>query len=161
MACEHTSCYAPSMEIERKFLLSQAPDRARLGAGAHIAQGYLPFGMRLRREDERCTLTVKGEGTLVRDEWEVAIPEWVFDQLWSATAGRRLEKTRYTVPHGDLMLEVDEYHGPLAGLWTLECEFVDEQQVGTLRLPDWAATAEEVTEDRRYRNVSLAEHGLP
>jgi adenylate cyclase len=149
------------MEIERKFLLRHAPARAPLGAGVSIAQGYLPFGVRLRRKGERCYLTVKGEGTIARDEWEVETPRWVFDHLWPATAGRRLEKTRYAVPHGELTLEIDEYHGPLAGLWTLECEFVDEQRAGTLRLPDWAAFAEEVTEDRRYHNSSLAEHGLP
>ena len=115
-----------TLEIERKFLLTASPEAALLGVGVAIAQGYLENGLRLRRKGERCFLTLKGEGTIAREEWETEIPRWVLEQLWPATAGRRLEKTRYLVRHGAWTLEVDEYHGPLCGLWTLECEFPDE-----------------------------------
>ena len=149
------------MEIERKYLLSALPPRALLGEGRLVQQGYLESGLRLRLVSEECFLTLKGEGTLAREEWEDAIPRWVFDQLWPGSEGHRLEKIRYRVPHGDLELEVDEYLGPLAGLVTLECEFDSVASAGRLVLPDWAADAREVTEDRRYRNSHLASFGLP
>ena len=149
------------MEIERKFLLRHVPLRARLGAGVGIAQGYLPLGLRLRHKGSRYYLTLKGEGTLAREEWETEMPEWAFVLLWPGTAGCRLEKTRYEVPHGPLTLEVDEYHGPLTGLWTLECEFATVEDAAAFTLPGWAADARDVTDDLAYRNASLAAHGLP
>jgi CYTH domain-containing protein len=149
------------MEIERKLLLRRPPDRGLLGAGVAITQGYLPMGLRLRRKGERCFLTVKGEGTLSREEWEVEAPAWVFGRLWPATDGRRLEKSRYLVRDGARTLEVDEYHGRLAGLWTLECEFESEAQAHAWAAPAWAHGALDVTEDLRYRNFSLATFGAP
>ncbi|HEY3354510.1 MAG TPA: CYTH domain-containing protein [Polyangia bacterium] len=149
------------MEIERKFLLRRVPARDLLGTGVAIEQGYLPMGLRLRHKGERHYLTIKGEGTLSRDEWETEMPAWAFAQLWPATEKRRLEKTRHEVPHGELTLEVDEYHGRLAGLWTLECEFDSEAAAHAFTRPAWAHDAVDVTEDMRYRNVTLAIFGLP
>lgn len=149
------------MEIERKFVLDAPPPRERLGSGVPVEQGYLGQNIRLRRKGLRCYLTVKGEGTLAREEWEVEVPAWVFEQLWPETALRRVAKTRHAVPHGELTLEIDEYHGRLAGLWTLECEFSDEQTARAYQPPAWAGPVRDVTADLRYRNVALAEHGIP
>jgi CYTH domain-containing protein len=149
------------MEIERKFVLHEVPERTRLGAGVAIAQGYLPDGLRLRRKGERYYLTLKGAGTLAHEEWETEMPEWAFERLWPLTVQHRLEKTRYEVPVGPLTLEIDEYHGRLAGLWTLECEFTSEADAHAFTLPDWAASALDVTADYAYRNSNLALRGLP
>jgi CYTH domain-containing protein len=149
------------MEIERKYRLLRPPAPELLGEGEAIAQGYLPAGIRIRRIGSRCFLTLKSEGDLAREEWEVPLPEWAFTQLWPETRGRRLEKRRYRVPHGSSTLDVDEYSGALAGLWTLECEVASLEEAEAFALPGWAADAEEVTRDARYRNAVLAERGLP
>ncbi len=149
------------MEIERKFVLRRVPDRALLGQGVAIAQGYMPDGLRLRRKGNRYYLTLKGAGTLSHEEWETEMPVWAFQRLWPETEPRRLEKTRYEVAHGAHTLEVDEYHGRLTGLWTLECEFASEAEAHAFTLPDWAADAVDVTEDYSYRNSNLAVNGLP
>ncbi|MBI5480810.1 MAG: CYTH domain-containing protein [Deltaproteobacteria bacterium] len=149
------------MEIERKFVLREVPERARLGPGVAIAQGYLQSGLRLRRKGDRYYLTLKGAGALSHEEWETEMPAWAFARLWPLTAQRRLEKTRYEVPEGPHTLEVDEYHGRLAGLWTLECEFSSEAEAGAFSLPAWAASALDVTADYSYRNSNLAVCGLP
>ena len=149
------------MEIERKFVLREVPERARLGRGVAIAQGYLQSGLRLRRKGERYFLTLKGAGALSHEEWETEMPEWAFARMWPLTEGRRLEKTRYDIAHGAHTLEVDEYHGGLAGLWTLECEFASEAEAYAFALPPWAATALDVTEDFAYRNSNLSVFGLP
>jgi adenylate cyclase len=149
------------MEIERKFVLREVPDRALLTQGTAIAQGYMPDGLRLRRKGSHYYLTLKGAGTLSHEEWETEMPVWAFQRLWPETRTRRLEKTRYEIPYGAHTLEVDEYHDRLAGLWTLECEFGSEAEAHAFTLPGWAASALEVTEDYAYRNSSLAAKGLP
>jgi CYTH domain-containing protein len=146
-------------EIERKFRLPALPS-IDLGAGEPIRQGYILNGateLRVRAKGaSRYYLTVKGEGTLSRSEWETEIPKDVFEALWPFTSRLRLVKTRYLVPHGTLTLEVDEYHGAHTGLVTLECEFPDERAAREFTLPDWAAHAVDVTEDPAYRNQNLA-----
>ena len=115
----------------------------------------------MRRYGERCLWTVKGEGGLSRREFEIEIPSWVFDLLWAGTGQRRIEKIRHQAPWQGLTLEVDVYSGRLAGLVALECEFPDEAAAAAFSLPGWAADAREVTDDPRYQNRALAEHGLP
>jgi len=152
------------MEVERKFGLSELPPPAILGEGVRIAQGYLvtdPGELRIRDKGGRFYLTVKGDGTISREESEIEIPAHVFEALWPHTEGARVEKTRYSVHHEGLLVEVDEYGGHLAGLVTLECEFQPEQDPASLRLQEWARDAVEVTEDKAYKNKSLATHGLP
>ena len=152
------------METERKFRLSELPTPAILGTGVAIAQGYLvvdPGELRIRDKGGRFYLTVKGDGTISREESEIQIPAHIFEVLWPYTEGSRVEKTRYSVHHEGWLLEVDEYRGHLAGLVTLECEFRPEHDPTTLRLPEWAGDAVEVTEDKAYKNKSLASNGLP
>ena len=151
-------------EVERKFRLSGLPPPAILGEGVEISQGYLvtdPGELRSRSIDGRLYLTVKGDGTISRKESEIQIPAHVFEALWPHTERTRVVKTRYSVHHEGFLLEVDEYRGHLAGLITLECEFRSEKAAATLRLPEWARDAVEVTEARSYKNKNLAIHGLP
>ncbi len=156
------------MEIERKWRLAGPPPAEVLAQALReeLRQGYLvaePGELRLRSalRSGRCFLTVKGDGSISREEWEVEAPNWVFHQLWPATLGRRVAKTRYRIQHGPLLLEVDVYHENLAGLVILECEFRSEAAAGEFLLPGWAASAREVTADPAYKNKALALRGLP
>lgn len=152
------------MEIERKFRLNLLPPPQVLGNGIEVVQGYLfteEGELRVRAKGDRYFLAVKGNGNISRDEWEVEIPEWIFKTLWPKTQGRRMEKTRYSIPHHELTIEVDEYHGDLTELVTLECEFPREEAAHNFVLPAWAASAVEVTNDNAYKNKNLAVHGLP
>lgn len=152
------------MEIERKFVITHLPpSNLREGRGAEILQGYVitnPGELRLRRKSDRHFMTVKGDGNLSRDEWEQEVPEWVFKTLWPKTQGRRIEKTRYSIPYRQWTLEVDEYHGVLAGLLTLEVEFLSEKEAAEFRLPIWT-DGQDVTADKRYKNKALAVNGRP
>jgi len=150
-------------EVERKFMLVHPPEDALLqSADSHeeILQGYLvtqPGEMRLRLRDGRAFLTVKGDGGLVRSEWETEIPLWVFEHLWPLTEGRRISKIRYAVGQ----LEVDQYRESLEGLWVLECEFRSQEDAAAFSLPEWAADAVEVTSDKFYKNKELATRWTP
>lgn len=151
-------------EIERKFRLAQSPPATVLGRGLRVAQGYLLTGateLRLRSKGDVCYLTVKSADGLVRDEWETEIPRWVLDSLWPDAARHAVEKVRYVVTNAGSTVEVDLYTGSLAGLIILECEFKTEAAAQAFTLPEWAEPAVEVTADPRYKNKSLAAHGLP
>jgi CYTH domain-containing protein len=153
----------PDVEIERKFLVSQAP--ADLPPGEPIEQGYLavaPDGteVRIRRRAGRSTLTIKSGPARVRVEEELDIDDRRFEALWALTEGRRIAKTRHLVPlDGDLTLELDVYAEDLDGLLTAEVEFASEQASLAFDPPGWLGA--EVTGDARYANQSLALQGAP
>jgi adenylate cyclase len=150
-------------EVERKWLVEDLPALAK-HEGKEVIQGYIAIGtdgteVRLRQTDGQFFQTVKSEGGLVRDEIEIDLTQDQFEALWRATTGRRLEKTRYTWHWEGKKVEIDVYHGALAGLMVAEVEFPSASASARFAPPPWFGP--EVTEDRRYKNVNLALHGKP
>ncbi len=151
-------------EVERKFRLPAVPAEILAFGGVPVIQGYVVSGpgeLRVRKEGSLTYMTVKGDGTLARDEWEARIPAWVFEMLWTHTEGRRIEKTRYVVPYEGHVLQIDVYERALLGLVTLECEFGGEDAARGFTLPSWAGPSVDVTADPAYKNKTLASEGLP
>jgi adenylate cyclase len=153
---------AAGREIERKFLVSAIADHA--GPGTRILQGYLPLTseeteLRVRRKGEDMVLTVKRGRGLDRGEREVAISTEVFETLWPLTEGRRIEKTRYELPHRDATIELDEFGGELEGLLVAEVEFDSLRASERVEQAEWLGR--DVTDDPAYANRSLAERGRP
>ena len=153
------------MEIERKFLVPTLPDDLARWPSAAIDQGYLaltPEGVevRIRRKGDDCFLTVKHGPGLSRTEVELPISAGQFDQLWPLTAGRRLRKTRHHLPGpGGLTFELDVYADALAGLQTVDVEFLDEAAAHAFEPPGWFGR--EVGGNPDYRNERLSRCGLP
>jgi len=149
------------IEIERKYLVASLP--AGAGEGTQILQGYLALDehreVRIRRSGQRCSLTVKEGGGLRRKENEVEISPGQFQALWPSTDGRRLEKVRCLLRHGEFAVELDRYLGELAPLMVAEVEFSSVEESERFQKPDYLG--EEVTEDEGYKNRSLALHGIP
>ena len=105
-------------------------------------------------------LTIKDGRGRVRAEEELELDPATFDRLWPLTDGRRIVKTRYEIPAGnDLTIELDVYHGPLAGLATAEVEFGSVEDSERFNPPHWFGR--EVTEADEYKNRALAIDGLP
>jgi adenylate cyclase len=153
-----------SIEIERKYRLTETPDW--LGDCRHeeIEQGYLAIAedgteVRLRRLGDQTLLTVKRGAGEKRLEEEIELDAAQFDALWPLTEQRRVSKTRHFVPHGELTIEVDVFKGPLAGMVLGEVEFESEDASAAFDPPAWLRT--EVTGDERYANESLAVRGAP
>jgi adenylate cyclase len=149
-------------EIERKFLLEELPEGLPITSEDEIQQGYLAIGddqVRLRKRGDRHLITVKRGHGMVRHEVEVPLAQDSFEQLWTLTEGRRLEKTRLTTSIGDHTAEIDLYRGPLAGLKTVEVEFDDLAGAEAFSPPPWFSR--ELTADGRYSNTRLATEGLP
>lgn len=145
-------------EIERKFLLAAMPDE-EFNQQRKISQGYVflsPGEMRIRRDNQDFFLTVKGDGTISREEWEEKIPEWVFNTLWPKTAGCRVSKLRSLRIWQGHHLEFDLYQDQLSGLFTMECEFSSQEEAERFVVPDWVGKFVEVTNDFRFKNKNLA-----
>lgn len=170
------------IERERKFLPDPASkELARLIAHPSIdrvviEQGYViscPTNeeeLRLRRADESFYLTVKKGSGIEREEYESRIAEELFDLLWPATEGARIEKTRYRLsidqfylddaldalhPEDErLIVEIDRFAGAHQGLYLIEVEFPTAESADRFNPPPWFGG--EVSTDLRYTNNSLA-----
>jgi len=151
------------LEIERKYLLKSLPPQLKGLRGTPVLQGYISTNesreVRLRRHGNEYYITVKDGGGLSRHEIEIAITRRQFDALWPATAGRRLEKTRYVLGYAGHTLELDEYAGDLSPLCVAEVEFESVAASRNFKKP--AFFGREVTDEAEFRNASLALHGLP
>ena len=145
------------VEIERKFLVKEGWQPT--GESVSIKQGYLPgtgpMLVRIRLEDQRALLTLKGrtEG-VTRSEYEYEIPVQDAQELLLRCRKKEVEKTRYFVIHGDYTWEVDVFAGANKGLVVAELELSDENE--DFDRPDWLGA--EVSSDARYYNSNLAEH---
>ncbi len=153
-----------SVEIERKFLVTSLPEAMDRYRHERIMQGYIVVGadgseVRLRRKGRKHFEAVKMGRGEIRSELEVELTAAQFDTLWEATSGRRIDKTRYEIRHAGVVMEVDVYHGELAGLVTAECEFASPEESRRFVPPDWFGR--EVTNDPAYKNQSLAVRGRP
>ena len=146
-------------EIERKFLVRKMPTALESLPHAEISQGYLVsrddgLQVRLRKTGERYSLTYKRGTGNVREEREVALTADQFNALWPATEGKRLAKTRYEIPFGEHVVEIDVYHEKHEGLVVADVEFDDENVAKNFEPPDWLG--DDVTGDPRYSNQLLA-----
>ncbi|WP_440995405.1 CYTH domain-containing protein [Arhodomonas sp. SL1] len=147
-------------EIERKFLVTGDGWRAQADAGVRIRQGYLASGerasVRIRRAGTQAWINIKGATLGVeRQEYDYEIPlgeaEEMLEQLCRTPL---IDKTRYHVPVGGHVWDVDVFEGENAGLVVAEIELdaADEP----FERPDWAG--EEVSDRPRYYNVALVDH---
>jgi CYTH domain-containing protein len=151
------------LEVERKFLVRTVPAGLTSIRVEDVVQGYVTVTpeaeVRLRRKGDRCFLTVKGGGDLVRAEREISLAAAQLEELWPAVGERIVEKQRLVVEHEGALLEIDRYRGRLAGLITVEVEFDSVESARAWTPPSWFGP--EVTRDSRYKNRNLAVHGRP
>lgn len=145
-------------EIERKYLV-KSNEWQNLAQGVVYRQGYIATvgkqTVRVRIAGNQGYLTIKGEniGT-TRSEFEYPIPVKDAAEMLDTLCDRPLiEKTRYKIPIGDLIWEVDEFTGENEGLVIAEVELQSENQV--IELPQWIDR--QVTEPKYY-NSSLAKY---
>ena len=156
---------ASGIEIERKYLLSALPEKARVEKGVWVSQGWLPgdaINERIRRvrteEGERYYRTIKIGTKLSRIEMEEQIPRSLFRTLWPLTEGLRIRKRRYVVEEDGLTWEIDRFAD--MELVMAEVELPSEET--EVEPPEWLAphVVEEVTGRKEYQNLYLARHGV-
>lgn len=154
------------IETERKFLVkSLLPDFSKYPA-EKIIQGYISTlkdktQVRLRKIGRKHFLAIKTKvgQEMQRLETEVRITASQLDFLWPTVGTRIIRKTRYYIPHGPYVLELDFYYANLDGLITVEVEFPSLKEAVDFIPPDWVGR--EITNDPSYGNRYLADFGPP
>ena len=147
-----------STEIERKFLVcGEFMDKGT--ESTEIVQGYLSSSpgntVRVRVRNGKGYITVKGKAGvsgIERYEWEMEIPVSDARELLKVCEPFPVEKTRYLVPYGGHIFEVDVFHGENSGLVMAEIELDSADEA--FEKPPWLG--EEVSFDPRYFNAALA-----
>ena len=146
------------IEIERKFLVLPGADWGAPIVSHRIEQGYLFMdaerSMRIRRTDERYTLTLKVRtDTLARHELETDIDAPQGQKMLSDLCVEPpLQKTRHVIAYQGYEWEVDVFDGVNAGLIVAEVELASEDE--EVPLPDWVGP--EISHDDRFLNVALS-----
>lgn len=149
-----------AQEIERKFLV-KGEYKHMAQEHHHMVQGYICSTggrtVRVRITDEKAYLTIKGPSQndgLSRYEWEHEIPVNEARELMKLCEPGMIEKTRYLVPFGAHVFEVDEFFGENSGLVVAEVELQCEDE--PFEQPPFLG--KEVTGDRRYYNSNLMKY---
>ena len=147
-------------EIERKFLVTDDSYRSLAVSHSEILQGYICSGhghtVRVRTRGDKGYLTIKGPSTdgISRFEWEKEISLQDARELFTLCSAGCIEKTRYLVPNGKHVVEVDEFHGDNEGLVFAEIELGDVNEA--FERP--AFLGDEVTGDHHYYNGYISKH---
>ena len=149
------------MEIERKYLVKEIPSNLDQYESKKIAQGYLctePV-VRIRRSNNDYYMTYKGDGLMVREEYNLPLTEEAYTHLRPKIDGLLIAKTRYLIPLDDkLTAELDIFEEDLKGLVIVEVEFDSIEEANAFTAPDWFG--EDVTNSGKYHNSHLSQHGL-
>lgn len=152
-----------NVEIERRFLISdKIPVSVRKSAPwVAIRQGYFQCSditVRIRSvSNGKGYITLKGpkKGASC-NEFEYEIPRDDAELLIKKYCSSYLTKRRYTIPHGDLEIELDVFTGSMAGLVIAEIELPTKNT--KFDIPEWFG--KEITEDRFYSNRSIAARNM-
>lgn len=151
------------MEIERKWLIDKnsIPYNLKDYDFWDVEQAYISFSptIRIRRISNKnnCYLTIKSasiDNGLSRQEYELEISNEQYNNLLNKKEGLVLSKTRYRVPQGNLIMEIDFFHLDYEGFAYMEVEFESVEQANKYIAPDFVI--KEITSDSRYSNASLA-----
>lgn len=146
------------MEIERKYLIHSLPENLEQYPCKQIEQGYLNTDpvVRIRRSNDKYTLTYKGKGLLVREEYNLPLNAESFTHMKSKIDGILVTKCRYLIPFAEkYTIELDIFEGDLAPLILAEVEFETEEEANTFTPPEWFG--EDVTFSTRYQNSTLSQ----
>ncbi|MGB2758576.1 MAG: CYTH domain-containing protein, partial [Maribacter stanieri] len=126
-----------------------------------IVQGFLNTDpnrtVRIRIKGDIGYITVKGKSNdtgTSRFEWEIEISVEEADALLKLCEKGILEKSRYEIPLGDHLYEVDEFYGDNLGLTVAEIELNAENEL--FAKPDWLG--KEVTGEVKYYNSQLSKN---
>jgi len=151
-------------EIEARFLVCGDSWQGK-GDSVEILQGYLSTAketvLRLRIQDDKTILTVKGETVgLTRKEYEFFLNDVEkAKEVIHSFCNHPIEKIRHRIQHLGFLWEIDEYQGENEGLVIAEVEFEreeDYQRMLAQGKPQWVGM--EITEGHwHYTNMLLAE----
>lgn len=157
------------MEIEKKYLIKTVPFDYKSYPCKVMEQGYISVDpvIRIRRSDDKYILTVKSQGLLTRQEFELEMEAVSYQALLQKVDGTIVSKRRYVIPlnetegstgdrtlDGQLHIELDIFEGVFQGLIYAEVEFPSEAAANDFKPPAWFY--KDVTLDGVYHNSNLS-----
>ena len=154
-----------NMEIEKKYLIKELPDNLDHYRHYDIEQAYISASPAIRVRKKGVfsdgslsltyILTVKGNGLIKREEFELTLEKNEYENLLRKAEGNIITKCRYLIPlAGGLSLELDIFEGVFKGLIMGEIEFPDEDSAKKYNPP--AFIGREVTFDERFHNSVMS-----
>lgn len=150
-----------SVEIERKFLVTNSAFKEESYQDNYLKQGYLNSDksrtVRIRITDNNAFITIKGKSNkagTTRFEWEKEIHKNEAEELLLLCEKSIIEKRRFLVKQGNHIFEIDEFYGENQGLIVAEIELNSESEY--FEKPKWLG--KEVTGDIKYYNSSLSKN---
>lgn len=162
------------MEIERKYTIKRLPDNLEAYPCKCIQQAYLNVApvVRVRKSNDRYTLTYKGDGMMAHAEYNLPLDEASYRHLLEKADGNVISKKRYVIPldhprfHADftppeplaLSIELDIFDAPFAPLTMAEVEFPSIEAADAFIPPDWFD--EDVTQNPAYHNSAMSQRKL-
>ena len=150
-------------EIERKFIVTNdvAMDylnRSKKGEFIYkeIEQAYLTTDpvIRVRRTDDKYSMTYKGEGLMSREEYNLPLTKEAYETLASKADGNVIKKTRLIIPYEKYTIELDVFKAPFDYIRMAEVEFESIDEANAFTSPDWFI--KEVTNDTNYHNSTMS-----
>lgn len=151
------------MEIEKKYLIKDVPRDINSYPHVSIEQAYLCTDptLRVRRYGNRYILTYKKRindpsKLNVSEEIESELSYEAYEHLFSKADGTPIRKTRYKIPYGEHVIELDIFHGAYEGLYLAEVEFESVSEGESFVPPAWFG--DDVSDDVRYTNAYLTMH---
>lgn len=150
-----------SLEIERKFMIEDFPNHLELLKSAYVEQGYVSANPEVRIRHgideitgkENYTLTIKGDGTLSREEIETDVDKSFYEQVVKFIHKPMITKKYRCYLLGGHRLEVslvDE--GTEHEFCYAEIEFPSEEEANAFVKPEFLG--EEVTEDEGGKMIT-------
>ena len=156
------------MEIERKYLIdkNEIPFSLNDYPSHIIEQAYLCTNpvVRIRKEDNDYYMTYKGQGLMVREEYNLPLTADAYTHLLQKADGNIITKKRYLIPltdnnlDKDLLIELDVFEGAFEGLYLAEVEFTSKDDADSFLPPAWFG--EDVTLDGKYHNSKMSQAKL-
>lgn len=145
-----------AFEIEHKYLVVNDSYKQLATGKIEIRQGYLNRNpdrtVRIRTMGDKGFLTVKSRNHgAKRLEFEYEIPGRDAKEILKLAEPGIVEKTRYIIPFGELIWEVDEFHGSLNGVTVAEVELPDTDTT----YPKPSFIGEEITGNPAFYNSNL------
>lgn len=151
------------VEIEKKFLVSKenADKYYKMSESGElkfheIEQAYITTDpvIRARKQDDEYYVTYKGEGTLIKEEYNLPLNEESYNTLKSKADGNVISKRRILIPYGKHTIEFDIFHAPFEDYTIAEVEFESLEDAEAFVAPDWFL--EEVTGQAKYSNAVMS-----
>lgn len=160
-----------NMEIEKKYTIKKLPENLEAYPCRIIEQAYLNTSpvVRVRRSDDSYSLTYKGSGLMVREEYNLPLDETSYRHLLKKADGNVISKKRYVIPIEDpqfddsyiplttpkLFIELDVFAPPFAPLIVAEVEFPETGMADAFIPPSWFDA--DVTDDPAYHNSVMSQ----